>query len=230
MELQHEHLTRQMDIIPLDRLNVPIHIIGCGAIGSFLGLAVAKMGMSNINLWDFDVVSIENMNNQFYPMGDINKNKAHALADLITKFTEGTRKRGPTFNPVAVTPEHCKDMKGIVVVAVDSMAARQMIFDALKDNTNVKHIVDPRMASEAYVQYVCINNNPASRNWYSKFLYEDKDAVAERCTGKSTIYTATLAAGFVAKTVKDIITGDRVQHNVAWDIRNSTQMTKSLEF
>ena len=38
MELKHDHLTRQLDIIPLETLGQQVTIIGCGAIGSFLGL------------------------------------------------------------------------------------------------------------------------------------------------------------------------------------------------
>ena len=79
----HRHLTRQLDLIPLNVLNKPVTIIGCGAIGSFLGLQLAKMGMTNLTFFDHDTVSIENMSNQFYPRSAIGQNKASALYDML---------------------------------------------------------------------------------------------------------------------------------------------------
>ena len=48
------------------KFNTPIHIIGCGATGSWVALMLAKMGISNITCWDFDKVEEHNLPNQFF--------------------------------------------------------------------------------------------------------------------------------------------------------------------
>ena len=82
------HLTRQLSLIPTEVLDKRITIVGCGAIGSFLALSLAKMGATNLCLYDFDEVSIVNMSNQFFRYSDIGKNKALALRELIKDFTD----------------------------------------------------------------------------------------------------------------------------------------------
>ena len=42
MEIKNEHLTRQIDLIPTRVLNIPITVIGCGAIGGWTTLMLAK--------------------------------------------------------------------------------------------------------------------------------------------------------------------------------------------
>lgn len=216
-----EHLTRQLDLIPMAALKYPVTVIGCGAIGSFATLALAKMGVENITVYDFDEVSIENMNNQFFRFKDIGSNKATALAALVEDFT------GVKINAIPSKYE-TGDLEGIVVVAVDSMDVRAQIFEQVITQPNVRWLVDPRMSAEMYAQYVCRTQVEISKKFYEGYLYPDSEAIAERCTAKSTIYTATLAAGYVAKTVKDIITKGSVQSMVAWDIKNSTHMAKSV--
>ena len=153
---RYRHLTRQLELIPVDTLNKPVHIIGCGAIGSFLGLQLAKMGMTCLHLYDFDTVSVENMSNQFYPISAVGNNKAEALADMIKLFTN----HAPYHSPTKVTPAEVQQMKGIIVVSVDSMAARRMVYEAIKDtNFGVEYIIDPRMSAEYYAQYTINPNN-----------------------------------------------------------------------
>lgn len=210
-----DHLTRQLDIIPLDKLSMPVNIIGCGAIGSFVALELAKMGVTRLKVWDDDVVSVENLNNQFYRRVDIDKPKALALQALVFDFTGDMIQS----NARLFTPEDAAGLQGIVVSAVDTMKARRMIFEAIKDEPNaVKMIIDPRMSAEFYQQYTIDMNAP---HWYEKVLFADSEAVPTPCTAKSTIYTATLAAGMVVKTVKNILLKQDYPKNVQWNIAAS---------
>src|SRR5574343_167145 len=82
-----EHLTRQSDLIPEKVLTVPVTIIGAGATGSWTALLLTKMGMSNINIFDFDDVEVENMCSQFYKPSDISNAKVNSLKTNILNFT-----------------------------------------------------------------------------------------------------------------------------------------------
>jgi hypothetical protein len=216
LTLNHDHLTRQMSLIPMETLRTPVHVIGCGAIGSFATLALAKMGMTNINVYDMDDVSVENMSNQFFRFSDIGYNKASALQSLVKDFT----KTHINVYRREFVPEDAINLNGIVISAVDSMKARRMIFEAIKEmGFAVKWIIDPRMSAEFYAQYTINPFLEADQKTYEKTLYTDEASVQERCTAKSTIYTATLAAGMVVKTIKDLILkADKYPRNTQWDI------------
>lgn len=218
MELKHDHLVRQLDLIPITTLGQQVTIIGCGAIGSFLGLQLAKMGLTQITAYDHDVVSIENMSNQFFRFKDIDKNKAAALHDLIQDFTGVPIKHNLKFEP-----DYAPRLSGIVVVAVDSMEARAMIYESIKaKGFAVKYIIDPRMSAEFYTQYTINPFDEKDQATYAKVLQPDSESVAERCTAKSTVYTASLAAGMVTKTIKNIMLKQAYPRVINWDISKSS--------
>ena len=59
-----ERYKNQSDIFtPID---IPIHIIGIGGIGSWTAFILAKMGCQDINLYDFDEVEDHNIASQIY--------------------------------------------------------------------------------------------------------------------------------------------------------------------
>lgn len=218
MELKHDHLTRQLDIIPLETLGQQVTIIGCGAIGSFLGLQLAKMGLTRITAYDHDEVSIENMSNQFFRFKDIGTNKAVALDSLVRDFTGVNI----GYQPIKFEPSFASSLTGIVVVAVDSMDARRMIYESIKARGfAVKYIIDPRMSAEFYTQYTINPFDEKDQATYAKVLQSDDESVAERCTAKSTVYTASLAAGMVTKTIKNIMLKQEYPRIINWDISKS---------
>jgi molybdopterin/thiamine biosynthesis adenylyltransferase len=202
-------------------LGIPITVIGAGAIGSFTALALAKMGFSEIVVHDFDRIEEENMNCQFYRHTDVGRPKVEALRDLIESFTEvkiGVRGK---YDGGAIP--------GIVIAAVDSMTVRKLIWDNHRGKAAATiAIVDPRMGAEEALLYCMNPMDPNDQASYEKTLYTDDAAVQERCTAKSTVYTACLLSGLVAKTVKDLATGfakyPRISH---WSIKNNHLVTWS---
>ena len=58
---------------------------------------------------------------------------------------------------------------------------------------------------------------------FEKSWFSDDDAVQEKCTAKATIYTTLLAAGFIAKAVKDIATdSDNLVLGMEFDIATNS--------
>ena len=215
--LPNEHLSRQIDIIPPASLTTPVTIIGAGAIGGWTALSLAKMGMTNLTVYDFDTVDIVNMNSQFYRFKDINRPKAEALADLIEDFTQ--------IKIRAITGRYIGgQFDGIVISAVDSMAVRHLIWKEHQKALKTDLIIDPRMGAESALLYAMQPNNLADRRTYPKTLYSDEDAVQARCTAKATIYTANLLAGLVVRTVKGFLIDRDYPRTVQWDIRHDIFM------
>jgi len=61
-----------------------IVIVGCGGLGSNLGITLGSSGIGKIYLIDFDTVSIHNIHRQIaFKLDDVGKPKASLLAELI---------------------------------------------------------------------------------------------------------------------------------------------------
>jgi molybdopterin/thiamine biosynthesis adenylyltransferase len=66
-----------------------IAIIGCGGLGSTLGITLGSSGIGEIHLVDFDTVSIHNIHRQIaFKISDIDRYKCECLAELITSRCE----------------------------------------------------------------------------------------------------------------------------------------------
>lgn len=208
------HLTRQLDIIPPEVLGERINIVGVGAIGSWTALSLAKMGFANIHVWDHDTIEVENLSSQFFRHSDIGKPKAVALQSLVQDFANVQ---------IAVNQKKfdAGQLPGIVISAVDSMAARRLVWDQHRGvAVNTKAIIDPRMGAETALMYVMNPMDAKDQQSYEASLYSDENAVQERCTAKATIYTANMLAGYVCKAVKDIVTGGNYPRSTMWSIKH----------
>lgn len=63
-----------------------IAIIGCGGLGSSLGIGLGGTGIGEIHLVDFDEVSVHNIHRQIaFKTGDEGKSKAKKLSKLLEK-------------------------------------------------------------------------------------------------------------------------------------------------
>lgn len=212
IDLKYNHLTRQLDILDVSKLDININIVGAGAIGSFTALLLAKSGFHNITVYDFDSVSVENMNNQFYRFSDIGKQKVSALASLIFDFTNIKIKAVDR----AFEAKDLQGLQGILITAVDSMAVRKLIFENIYFSF-LDLVIDPRMSAEFLN---CFTYSASDTKDYDKTLVDDKDSVQESCTAKSTAYTASLSSGLVMKTVKNFVMNEQILNKCFWDIKS----------
>ena len=95
-----------------------IHIIGCGSVGSTVAELLARYGLENFVLYDFDVVEPKNLNNQMFTRRDIGKNKAEAVRDMIIDINPDAKE---TITVVEEGWVSGTRLNGIVVLAVDSI-------------------------------------------------------------------------------------------------------------
>lgn len=222
----YSHLTRQLSLIPVEELKKhTIHVVGAGAIGSFTALALAKMGIEKLCVWDFDEVGVENVSCQIYGRRQLGQPKVQALAEIVGFLSE------TQVMPMhmRLTKQEVPTLEGIVVLAVDTMKARKEIAQAISEvGVRVRLVVDPRMGAEKYNQYTYVPHTKQFKEYLEHFMYDDKVVAEPSCTAKATVYTATLAAGMICKTVKNYIMKQPYPKTVMWDIASTCEGSLAL--
>jgi sulfur carrier protein ThiS adenylyltransferase len=189
MSTETDRFERQRDLVPLDRLaSWQATVIGVGAIGRQVALQLAAIGVPQLQLVDFDQVELSNVTTQGYLTADIGQSKVsataaaiHALDPRITVELVNDRFRPKTPHGEAV------------FCCVDSISAREAIWRSVGRNCQLW--VDGRMLGE--VIRVLTASDACGRAHYPTTLFAQSDAEPGRCTARSTIYAASVAAGLM---------------------------------
>lgn len=199
----------------------PVTLIGAGGIGAIAAIVLAKMGIPVLNIYDDDTVDPENVATQFYGPSDIGQDKTWSLTKLIHNFSDETEVY-PNYLRVGQTgvePEYLKNP--IIISAVDSITARQVIWNNVLE-TKWKWYLDARMGAEIFQLYAVKSDTTRMDNYNASLMdLNEADVPDEPCTSKATIYTAAIAAGHIGATVRKIVTGMNVPFLISHDIINN---------
>lgn len=172
----------------------PIHIIGCGAIGSHVAESLARLGLTNLHLWDDDKVASHNIANQMFKFSDIGRPKVEAVAQMIDDINPGA---DVTVHNARVD-EYAR-LKGYIVLCVDSIKPRQFIVEANKFNDKCLGIFDFRMgllSGQFYCATTGVQMNTLLRTM--NFTDEEADAATPKsaCNYElSVVYTIKVIIG-----------------------------------
>lgn len=177
----------QIDIIDDRKLSVPIHLIGCGGIGSWTALMLAKMGCSDITIYDFDEVEDHNIASQFYKSSQLGYLKTECLVSNVYEQTDIELRVGD------VKKEGDID-NGIVIVAIDTMKGRWKL-EKMFRHKNLQ-IIDARMGGLQAEIYNCMSGN------YKPTLVASAEAQHELCTAKAISFNCGLIASLIANYVR----------------------------
>ncbi len=79
--------------IPPPPKDLPILIVGAGALGNFVGLGLALSGFADLTFMDPDVVDPTNLNRQIFFYEAVGQSKAETLADRLNRYY-GTMAQG----------------------------------------------------------------------------------------------------------------------------------------
>lgn len=227
-------VSRHRELFDPEKFTDPVTIIGAGATGSWLALALAKLGLIDITVYDFDVVEEHNIPNQAYDLygwdskdfnltqkaGDIGVAKVKALSDKIATAT-GTQ--------IKIKNEQFIDQRlaGVVFLMVDSMKARKEIWEnSIKMKLSVKHLIEPRMGLDMGRIY---NVNPMDLNHikeYENTYYDDDTAEVSACGNSMTVISSAL--GVTSWCVRQLINwknGEDLDNEILVDFKYNNIIT-----
>jgi molybdopterin-synthase adenylyltransferase len=186
---------RQRGLVPPEQLvQCDPLVIGVGAIGRQVALQLTALGASRLTLFDDDTVQPENLAPQGYWPDDLNRSKVQATTDIcqriyplvqITALAERFKRSTPRDWKICGEP--------IIFCCVDSIVTRRMIWESVR--STARFFVDGRMSAE--VIRILAADDPITDINYGRTLFAGDEAYSGACTARSTIYTASIAAGLM---------------------------------
>lgn len=110
-----------------------VAVVGLGGLGSSVAIALARVGVANLKIVDFDVVDPSNLNRQQYFVEDIGKHKATALQGIISKINPFVRVEA--LNVKLDENNVCEILSDCDIVAecFDVVEAKAMLINSIKN-------------------------------------------------------------------------------------------------
>ena len=177
---------RHMELFNNETFDTPITILGGGALGSWLALCLAKLGIEDITVYDFDVVEEHNIPNQAFDLHRVGEPKVTALQLMIDTST-GTwiKAKNERYNR--------QRLNGIVFLMVDSMKERKRIWEeSIKMKSSIKLLVEARMGLSMGRIYNVFPTDLEHIKKYEETLYGDENAEVSACGASMTVVTTAM--------------------------------------
>lgn len=193
-------------------LTVPIHVVGCGAVGSHICEQLARIGCEEVHIWDFDTVEPKNITNQMFFNDDIGAQKVNSMLILMKRI-----------NPEIKIQVHHEGLQhpyildGYIFMCADSIDLRKQIITANQYNPNVVAFADFRIRLTDAQYYFALRTDMAQVTALLKSMaFTQEEALA--ATPQSACGT-TLS---VVYTVK-IITSIGISNFIRWALNKPTK-------
>ena len=178
-----------------------IILAGCGGIGSWTALQLARMSPESIFLYDDDVVEMANMSGQLYGGEDIGIAKVDAIARTLHAYT--TAQNIYALNQ-RFTPE--TEAGDIMICGFDNMKARKTFFHSWRKHLrNISNdekkrclYLDGRLSIDTLQIFCLTGDDDYNISRYAEdYLFSDEDADATVCSMKQTTYLACMIGSFM---------------------------------
>jgi len=184
-----DRFARQEGLVPRERLeSLTVMVIGVGAVGRQVAIQLAAIGVRRLQLVDFDRVEASNVTTQGYLASDVGSAKVDAAAGAIWQID-------PLVEVTCVEDRYRPTIQTgqAVFCCVDSISARAAIWKSA--GVHCSFWCDGRMLSEVIRVLTACDRD--GRGYYSTTLFAPSEAQTGSCTSRSTIYTASIAAGLM---------------------------------
>ena len=200
---------RQMAILPPEKLQFPITVIGAGAIGSSAVVTLAKLGCSNITVWDSDLLQDHNIPNQFCKADALGMSKVEALSLLVEELS------GTTINWKHRRYQG-QPLSGVVIAGPDNMETRKTIWKQARYNARIPLLVDGRMGAELARLYAVVPASSDDVTFYEANLYDDAERLP--CSARSIIYCPAMIGALIALLIKKYAVAEKLPKEIIFDM------------
>ena len=209
---------KQINLIDGEEVNIPINVIGCGALGSWLVLFLLKMGFKNITVYDFDNIEEHNIPNQCFSETQIGVAKTKAMEQMSNYFCSDAEERVKFVNQ-KITLREVWDMEGIILCAVDSMRVRKEIYMNSIKRKDCDLFIEARLSIWGAYVYTLTQNTIFEK--YEETLYDDEEAEVSPCgVSQTALPSAVNAASIMIMQMIEWLNGEepvsRIEYSIPW--------------
>lgn len=203
--IPHVDLSRHRDVYDPGKYATRTHIIGCGATGTHVAYNLAKLGVADIHLYDFDKVEPHNLANQMFGDQHIGHQKVEALEDTIRFFFTSEELKITTHDKKVQSAEDMQfsgEGNDTVFVLTDTIDSRAEIIEMLYNAFECDLVIETRMGVREYDVY-CFN--PIEVDDYERWkktLPEDGDDMYQEVSAcGSSLSVGSTAFGLASEAV-----------------------------
>lgn len=197
----------------------PVHLIGAGGINNLVGPILAKMGISELHVWDDDRLEIRNCPTEVaYSYSMIGEFKTAAMADMIYHLMPNSVEFYQHIERVSAETK----LKGVVVSGVDSMAARKEIWQCVQNNfVDVPLYIDARSAGEEIAIFAFRPTDFEFANFYQDdWLYDDTESLRLECGARNIGYISAYLAAEISRIITRFHRGLPIDFYTSRDFAN----------
>lgn len=176
--------TKQMELIKPHEFTKPIHVIGCGALGSWVAFFLLKMGFGNVHVYDFDTIEEHNLPNQNFEESQIGCLKVEAFASVYNRYFNDEGMERLTIHNEKLDEDGAAMLKGVVFSCVDSMKTRKMLYENAFKYGFAELWLEGRLGLWGAYKYALAKNADMLIEKYKKYeatLYDDTEAEVSAC-------------------------------------------------
>ena len=185
--MSDDRFKRQEELVPRDNMPDMVTVIGVGSIGRNVALQLAAIGTPHIQLIDFDTVESHNITTQGFHWIDVGNLKVTCTLRNINMIDSKV-----VVDTIADRWRPNVQTGDAVFCCVDSIETRTLIWKHMK--SHARFFVDGRMMGET-MRILAVDVD--HRDYYETTLFKAEEAVPGRCTSRSTIYAASMAASWM---------------------------------
>lgn len=118
-----------------------VGIAGCGGLGSNCAVALARAGVGKLVIADYDIVTIHNLNRQYYFHDQIGRLKVHALRENIQRINPETVVKAFDLKLCTSDVVDLFSRCDVIVEAFDKAEMKYMIIETVLDKMPGKPII-----------------------------------------------------------------------------------------
>lgn len=226
---------RQEELYDAPNEHDNVTVIGVGATGSWVALALSKLGVKELQLVDMDMIETHNIPNQLYGIDQTGMAKVYACAALCKELGSNDSAIHPCCKKIGVDniydintlPNSCETL----FCLVDSMAARKEIFETVLKEGLTKTFIETRMGLTGYRIYMVDMTNQKEIDKYRETWYSDDEAEVSACGHSQSIVTTAMqcASHAVGLWLAKKNNAEYVPNEIIFDVHSSFILSRKFD-
>ena len=223
--------SKQSELLDVSKVDVPIHVIGCGALGSWLVFFLLKMGFTNIHVYDYDTVEEHNIPNQLFMESQIGSMKVHSVHHIYEAFFRENKDQPRLIIHRQKITEDSPQMQGYIFCAVDSMKFRKELFSRMYEfNPRADFWCEGRLGLYGAYIYTLDQKRMSQFAKYMETMYDDVEAEVSTCgVSQTALPSAVNCATIMIMQMINSLQREEVDNVIEYSIPWMVSITKKWD-